>query len=390
MAIDLDDGDWIPVFRKLRESWIWKEADYLRAWMDILMMANRRESTIRFRGAVLHVEPGQLATTYQSLAKRWGWSRARVQRFLAALAEVPPGEKAGTIELRRLEFVRAEAPSGEHVNVHVNVHVNGSATDTKSGTWKDSESDRSIALLTIVNSPVRSKWLAKRARETTPPRAPERAPKEASGEHVDERSVLHNPRGERETATAGQGETSSGAAAAPTPTPSGPAATGDGDAGGSAVAVDDGRGRTFGGVQEVEARPGPRDPLLGQVSPMRGAELLEDLGVDPSQARSLAVLRPVGELLDICVEARRKRKPAGFARRSIERGWIAPMQSGLEVEKLLAVLRADAAGGGRFQRLAGTSILSNRVTERLPGEDETAFVRRVQESIVARRKGAQG
>lgn len=143
-------------------------------------------------------------------------------------------------------------------------------------------------------------------------------------------------------------------------------------------------------MQETSTPTQPRDPLLGRVSGPRGAELLEAVGMDPSVARSLALQRVVGEILDICVEARAKGKPAGHARRAIELGWVAPVVvGGPEVDDLVSKLSADAAAlNGRFQRLAGgIGLLTNRKTERLPGESEEAFAMRIRDEIRARRVG---
>lgn len=119
----------------------------------------------------------------------------------------------------------------------------------------------------------------------------------------------------------------------------------------------------------------PRDPLLDQVSIVRGAEILVALAqVDEGVARSLAGQRPVGEILDIAAEARTKRRPGGHARRAIERGWVVPRYDGPEVDELLAKLREDEA---RARRLVGPV---RAAPDHLPGESEDEYLRRIVES----------
>lgn len=117
-----------------------------------------------------------------------------------------------------------------------------------------------------------------------------------------------------------------------------------------------------------------RDPLLAAVSIRRSTELLESVGVDFRVIPELCAARPVGEILDIVVEARGKRRPAGHARRAIEKGWTAPVCVGPEVAELLLQLQDDEA---RAQRHFGGT--SRGAPERKPGETEDEWLRRIQD-----------
>lgn len=148
MALNIEDGDWIPLWRKIRKHWLWEDADDLRAWVDILMMANHRDSVFRFRGHLHPMRRGQVAMTYKALAERNGWSRNRVRTFLARL------EAEGALLVHPRTF------------------------DTESDTWKDTKSDTGFLLLTIVNYPLR--------KGEAPDRTPERTPKRpATGQRLD-------------------------------------------------------------------------------------------------------------------------------------------------------------------------------------------------------------
>ena len=81
------EGGWIALHRKIRDNWIWKDPEKLRAWLDILMMVNHEDKNIPYNGKIITVKKGQKLTSIVKLADRWGWSRHRVYRFLSLLKE---------------------------------------------------------------------------------------------------------------------------------------------------------------------------------------------------------------------------------------------------------------------------------------------------------------
>ena len=81
----MSDNGWIAIHRKIRENWIWKDPEKLRAWLDILLMVNHEEKTIPYNGKMITIYPGQRLTSIYQLADRWGWSKHRVYRFLTLL-----------------------------------------------------------------------------------------------------------------------------------------------------------------------------------------------------------------------------------------------------------------------------------------------------------------
>lgn len=78
---------WIAIHRQIQDHWIWQDPEKLRAWLDLLMMANHEGQDISLREGVVHVERGQLVTSIGKLADRWKWSKDRVRRFLALLSD---------------------------------------------------------------------------------------------------------------------------------------------------------------------------------------------------------------------------------------------------------------------------------------------------------------
>lgn len=78
------DKGYIKLYRDIRDHWIWtdKPFDRARAWIDLIMLANHKESTVLFDGRPLTIRRGQHMTSLTILADRWGWSRSKVKRFL--------------------------------------------------------------------------------------------------------------------------------------------------------------------------------------------------------------------------------------------------------------------------------------------------------------------
>ena len=82
----MKDG-YILLYRQIEENEIWKEKpfDKARAWVDLLLMANFKDSDVMLKGQLVHLKRGQLVRSLDSLAERWGWSIGKVQRYLKML-----------------------------------------------------------------------------------------------------------------------------------------------------------------------------------------------------------------------------------------------------------------------------------------------------------------
>lgn len=52
----------------------------------MLLMANHKPNSVRVRGILVKLEPGQLLAGEEFLAKRWKWSRGKVRRFMSELS----------------------------------------------------------------------------------------------------------------------------------------------------------------------------------------------------------------------------------------------------------------------------------------------------------------
>lgn len=85
--------------REILNDPFWRDTPFSKnaALVDLLLLANFGGGDVETkRGAVIHLEPGQLFTSYGFLAQRWGWSSNKVRRFLAEFQRRALGTADGT------------------------------------------------------------------------------------------------------------------------------------------------------------------------------------------------------------------------------------------------------------------------------------------------------
>jgi len=73
--------------RRLLDNQMWRAESFTRgqAWVDMLLLANHKDGYILKRGIEVKVKRGQIGWSELALAKRWGWSRGKIRRFLGTL-----------------------------------------------------------------------------------------------------------------------------------------------------------------------------------------------------------------------------------------------------------------------------------------------------------------
>jgi len=78
---------WIKIHRKIIENPLYFSEPFNRsmAWIDMILLANHSDNFFFKRGIRIDVKIGQIGYDIDSLAKRWQWSRGKVERFLQML-----------------------------------------------------------------------------------------------------------------------------------------------------------------------------------------------------------------------------------------------------------------------------------------------------------------
>lgn len=92
------DRGWIKLYRQIMQNDFWNERPFSKgqAWVELLLLANHEDNTIRFNGRPMEVKRGQHLTSLRKLADRWGWSMNKVKRFLHDLEADGMVEIGGT------------------------------------------------------------------------------------------------------------------------------------------------------------------------------------------------------------------------------------------------------------------------------------------------------
>jgi hypothetical protein len=79
---------YIKLNRDIKETWIYKNPIYLKAWIDILMNVNYKECAVRIRGKVLKCKKGEALFSLDTWAAIFGkkeWTKEKVRRFFKRL-----------------------------------------------------------------------------------------------------------------------------------------------------------------------------------------------------------------------------------------------------------------------------------------------------------------
>ena len=89
---------WIKVDRKIQDHWLWDDKPFSRgqAWIDLILLANHKDADFVSGLQTVHGKRGTVYKSHLFLAKRWGWDRKKVARFLNALENAQMISQNGT------------------------------------------------------------------------------------------------------------------------------------------------------------------------------------------------------------------------------------------------------------------------------------------------------
>jgi hypothetical protein len=76
---------WIKIYRDIQEHWIWQDANKLKWWLDIILMANHKDNKFLLGNELFEVKRGEFHTSELKLAERWDVNRKTVRKFLELL-----------------------------------------------------------------------------------------------------------------------------------------------------------------------------------------------------------------------------------------------------------------------------------------------------------------
>lgn len=78
------ENGYVLLHRKLFSNRLWLAERFTKAqaWVDLFANANHKDGSFWVRGIEVKVKRGQLGWSEVNMAKRWGWNRKTVRRFL--------------------------------------------------------------------------------------------------------------------------------------------------------------------------------------------------------------------------------------------------------------------------------------------------------------------
>jgi hypothetical protein len=115
-------------------------------------------------------------------------------------------------------------------------------------------------------------------------------------------------------------------------------------------------------------------------------KLLWSVDMAKSVAAGLASQKTVGQVLRAVQQARRQKKPGGWARMALEGDWALPDPEGPELQEIIGLMRVSSERMGNFFK---SSLAKDGVSKRLPGEDESTWFKRVNDELKRRKEAGR-
>ena len=78
---------WIKIDTDITDHWIWQDAEKLKWWLDILIMASWKDRKQLVGKQLVTLHRGQFVASLSYLCKRWNRSRTMVENFLKIIQE---------------------------------------------------------------------------------------------------------------------------------------------------------------------------------------------------------------------------------------------------------------------------------------------------------------
>ncbi len=81
------NNSFIKLYRKIQDNWIWDNPLYLKCWIDMLMRASIKSSSMLLNNQVINVSRGEIVFSQENFSKRNGMSRQQLRTFLKKLKQ---------------------------------------------------------------------------------------------------------------------------------------------------------------------------------------------------------------------------------------------------------------------------------------------------------------
>lgn len=131
----MEKHGWIKIDRGLLDHWVFQNADYLKAWITILLLANHEDRTILVDRHPVLIRRGSFFTSVCKLSERLGFDRRKTVRLLEALKKDGMLTTDGTTHGTTLTIVNYDKYQGRWAtDGTTDGTANGTADGTTDGT----------------------------------------------------------------------------------------------------------------------------------------------------------------------------------------------------------------------------------------------------------------
>ena len=131
----MEKHGWIKIDRALLDHWIFQNADYLKAWIAILLLANHEDRTILVDRHPKLIRRGSFFTSVSKLSERLGFDRRKTVRLIEALKKDGMLSTDGTTHGTTLTIVNYDKYQGRGAtDGTTDGTANGTADGTTDGT----------------------------------------------------------------------------------------------------------------------------------------------------------------------------------------------------------------------------------------------------------------
>lgn len=119
---------WIKLHKQIRKHWLWECPEFLKAWIDMLMMANWKDRKKLYKMELHKIKKGEFPVSIRKLSLRWDWSTGKVQRFLNLLKTDKMIDTLTDTGYTLVKIVNYE--QYQVVDRHTDRHTDDTLTDT--------------------------------------------------------------------------------------------------------------------------------------------------------------------------------------------------------------------------------------------------------------------
>lgn len=137
---------WVSIHRQMSENDLWTCEVFSRgqAWVDLIILANHKESYFYKRGVKIEVKRGELSWSEVALSQRWKWSRNKVRKFLKDLEKEQQIEHQKTNVTTRIKLINYEKYQSNEQQIEQQKDTKWTPKEQQKDTYNNVNNDNNV------------------------------------------------------------------------------------------------------------------------------------------------------------------------------------------------------------------------------------------------------